>query len=915
MSALRSLLARLRNLLPGVAERHLGMDDEIASHLSLLTESYVQQGMTPQDAKSAARRQFGNATRLKERRREIGTFFTLSTLFGDVRFAGRQLWRDPILTLTAVCSLALGIGANTAIFSVAKRVLFDTLPVSNPHELRLVTWTSGPEQPVPPVWGDVSSTKEGGLSSTAFSYAVLEEMRKQRDVFSSLLAFKDVSLTASVDGHPELINAELLSGDALSDLGVYPILGRGLTLDDDDPGSGPAAVISEGYWAERFGRSPSVIGKTISLNGVVVTIVGVAPARFTGLTMGSAARLFVPIIMQPLILPRAQLIGDGGASLLANPQSWWLSLMLRLRPGVPEAKTQAVLDVILRRTAAVTLPNTKALELLGLRLMPGDRGLDYLRDFARPSYVLLALSGLVLLLACVNLANLLLARAASRRREISTRLALGAGRLRVLRQVLTESLLLAGLGGAAGLLLGYAGRNLIPSLLTESWRPAIVRVDFDWKVLSFTAAVSLTTGLLFGMIPAWQATRSDVNEALKDGSHATAGRSRVWLGRALVVSQVALSAVLLIGAGLFLRTLTNLSHRPLGFRAENLLLFQLNPPRTRYSDPQTLALYRRLEEKLALIPGVQGVTLSNIALIGDGHSGSTFHASGAPPLLQGADRVQTNAVGSDFFATMGIPLLEGRAFNQHDTTSAPTVAVINRALQRRYFPRQDPIGQTFDSEDIDGSARIVGVVDNTRYADLREETPPTFYLPYLQRPMVSRMVFELRTTSSPLSVLSPARAAVESLDRDLPLIDVRTQAQQVEATLSRERVFAQLATTFGLLALILSSIGIYGLMAYTVVRRTSEIGIRIALGARRQHVVTMVLRDSVLMVLLGVVLGISVALWLMRFVSSMLYGLRSGDPLTLAATAALLTLVALVAAVHPACRASVINPTLALRHE
>ncbi len=913
MPGLRLFISKLKGLLPG--RRDVDVDDEIRVHLDLLTNRYIQQGLTPTEASSAARRQFGNSTLLRERRREIGTFFALSTVLSDVRFAIRQLRRDLVLSLTAICSLALGIGANTAIFSVAKRVLFDTLPVQNPQELRLATWISGPERPVPPVWGDVSATKEGGLSSTVFSYPVLEEMRKQPAVFQYLIAFKDISVTASIEGHPELVNAEMLSGDAFTGLGVQPVLGRVLMpTDDQGPGTGPVVVVSEGYWAERFGRSPFVLGKTIALNGVAVTIVGVAPAHFAGLNLGTVSRLFFPLTMQPLIVPRAQAIGSRSNSLLSNPDSWWISVLVRLRPGVPEARTQAALDVVVRETAKATLPATKALDSLSFKLQPGDRGLDYLAGFAKPSYVLLALSVLVLSLACVNLANLLLARAASRRREISTRLALGAGRLRILRQVLTESLLLSLVGGMAGLLLGYAGRNAIPRIMTTPWRPSVVEVDFDWKVLLFTLAISLITGLFFGIIPAWQAMRADVNSALKDGSHSTDGRPRVWLARGLVVSQVALSAVLLIGAGLFLRTLSNLSQRPLGFDANNLLLFQLNLPRARYTDAQGNALYQQLEEKLALIPGVRAVTLSTIALIGDGHSGSTFHRSGTPLPPQGADRVQANGVGSDFFSTMGIPLIAGRSFNASDA-NGPAVAIINHALAKRYFANQDPLGQLFDSEDVDGPVRIVGVVENTRYANLRDETPPTFYLSNQQRVISGRMVFELRTAPAPFSVLSQVRTTVESLDRDLPLIDIRTQTQQIEASLSTERVFAQLTTAFGLLAVMLSSIGIYGIMAYTVARRTGEIGIRMALGAEGHQVLAMVLRDSLWMALTGVVLGICVALWLARFVGTMLYGLGASDPFTLMAAASLLILVALLAGVYPAHRASHINPTVALRHD
>ena len=831
----------------------------------------------------------------------------------DLRYAVRLLLKSPSFTLTAVLSLAIGIGANTSIFAVAKMVLFDTLPVKDPRQLRMLTWeSSGPDQPVPPVWGDVSRTKEGGLASTAFSYPVLREFRKKQEVFQDLIAFKDVEMTATVDGHPELITSEMLSGGALGALGVQPILGRTLSEADDNGTSAaasPFAVISEDYWNEKFGRSAAVLGKIISLNGSPVTIVGVTPARFTGLTMGNTARVFVPLSLQPLLVPRAQKIGAGGASLLDNPESWWVVVLARLRKDVPETETQAALDVVLRQTAKATLPEAKHLDQFHLKLRSGDRGLDYLAGFAEPSYILLALAGLVLLLACVNLANLLLARAAGRRREMSTRIALGAGRAIILRQLLTESLLLSALGGLAGLALGFVGRNLLSGLLADSWHRAGVKADFDWGVVSFAVAISLLTSLVFGAVPIWQAMRTDVNSALKEA------RQKVRVGQGLVVLQIALSTVLLIAAGLFVRTLLNLSFTPVGFPTDHLLVFKLNPPRTRYTDAQMLRLYANIEERFAAIAGVRSVTLSNIALIGDGHSGSSFEVSGQP-VDPNAERVQTNGVGETFFSTMGIPILAGRGFDTHDDARSMKVAVVNRALVRRFFPRENPIGKAFRYEDADVPVQIVGVAADTRYADLRSDTPPTFYVPYRQRDYSSRMIFELRTKSEPFSVLGQARAVVESLDRDLPLVDIRTEDEQIKASLSSERTFAELTSGFGLLALVLAGVGVYGLMAYTVARRTAEIGIRMALGARDEQVLTAVLREAIWMALIGVSAGIGVSSLLAQFVvGSMLYGLKTTDPLTISATTALMMCITALAAFGPARRASRVDPVGALRHE
>jgi predicted permease len=868
--------------------------------------------MPAEEASLAARRQFGNSSVVRERHREARSFLSLSALWRDVRFGARQLARNRLFTAIAVSSLALGIGANTAIFSAAKRVLLDTLPVSHPHDLRLLTWVSGHQQPVSQVWGDVWSTDGGGLASNAFSYLVFQEMRKETDV----VAFKDIKMTVSVDHHPELVSGELVSGGAFDVLGVNPILGRLLnSADDAGPGKGPVAMISEGYWATRFGRSRAVLGNALVVNGVSLTIVGVLPAQFTGLEMGSVAQVFVPITMQPVVAPRAQLL-PGDTSLLNNPQAWWIHILVRLRPDVSEMRTQSALNLSLRQTAMETLPEAKGLKQLHLELEQGDRGVDGLRgQFADPSYLLLALAGLVLLLACVNLANLLLARAANRQREMSTRLALGAGKAQILRQVLTESLLLASLGGTAGLGLGFLLRNAIPGLLDNSHGPAI-KVVFDWQVLAFAAALSLAAGLLFGMIPAWHAMHINVNRSLKGTGNTTIGRSTSWLGKGLVITQIALSMVLLIGAGLFVRTLVNLSRTTLGFRSDRLLLFELDPPRTRYSGKQMTMVYRQLEEKIAAIPGVRSVSLSNIAIIGDGYSGTTFHLPGGSPQST-EERVQINSVGTDFFRTMGIPVLQGRAFTEHDTSSAPTVAVVNKALARRFFPRENPIGQIFeaDSDDANGPIQIVGVAADTRYADLRAETPPIFYIPYRQQPNASHMVVEVHTAAEPGAVLSQVRASVESFDRELPMINVRTMTDQLAASLSAERVFAHLTAGFGLLALVLAAIGIYGIMTYTVSRRNQEIGLRMALGEQPASVVWMVLREALGMLTIGLVAGIGCSLALGRFVAAQLFGLRAVDTSTYVAAIALLSVVAVVSSFLPARRASAIDPLTTLRYE
>jgi len=917
-----NLLARFLSRLKWIAKRRrleMEMEDEVRFHLESHVDELVQRGVPAAEAKRRARLEFGGIESHKDAMRASVGVRGWDEMWADLRFGTRMLLKNPGFTAIAVASLTLGIGANTAIFAVARRVLLDTLAVKNPGELRLLTWVSGHERPVPPVWGDVSSTEGGGLVSTAFSFPVLEEMRKRTEVFQDLIAFKDVEgMTATVDGHPDIVTAEMVSGNAFDALGVQPILGRPLTpADDNGPGKGPVTVIGEGYWEERFGGSSSVLGKSISINGVPITVVGVIPARFAGLTMGSVAQIFVPLTMQPFLIPRAQVIASGNSSLLGNPQSWWVSVIARLRPDAPEAKAQAVLDAVLRHATLTTLSTVKDFDRFHLKLETGNRGQDYLQAQANQSYLLLTLAGLILLLACVNLANLLLARATARQREIGTRLALGAGRARIVRQLLTESLMLSILGGALGLVLSFSGRHLIPLLFENTGQLGALRPEFDWLTLAFTMAVSLAAAIVFGTLPAWQATRAAVNTALIDGSYATPSQNKLWMGKGLVVVQITLSTILLIGAGGFVRTLINLSHRPLGFQADHMLLFRLNPPRSRYSDVQMQSLYGQLEEKLAAIPGVRSATMSNIAIIGDGHSGSTFHVSGREIGPDDEERIQTNAVGADFFHTMGMAVLEGRGFSAHDTAISTKVAVVNQALVRRFFPKQDPIGQTFtcDSEDGAGQIQIVGVVADTRYLHLRSDTPATFYVPYVQRPLASRMVFELRTVGESSSIVSEVRAAVESMDRDLPLSDVRTMTEQIETTVSGERMFAQLTSAFGALALMLASVGIYGIMAYTVARRMNEIGIRMALGAPTRKVLLMILREASALAVIGISAGLSAGLLLMRFIRSMLFGLNPTDPFTLASAALLLLAIALLAGWGPARRASLIQPIQALNRE
>jgi len=899
-SGMQSLLFRKK--------RNREIEEELEGFLAASIVEKRQRGMTEKAARHAAFVEMGSRDAVRHKLWDVRWEAAVDGAMKDLRLAVRMLRKSPGFALVAIVSLALGVGANTAIFTVAKRVLFDRLPVERPEELRMLTWRSGHQQLVPPVWGDLWSTADGGLQSNVFSYPVIDAMRRQTHAFADLVAFKDISLTATVNNLPQVVDAELVSGNTLGAMGVGVVAGRPLTEADDREGM-RVAVVGEGFWHERMGGAAIGSGLTIHLNGEPVTVVGVVPARFAGLTMGRRSVIFAPLAMQPVVVPRAQ---RTSASLLDNPQSWWVSALVRLRPDVTEAQAQAELDAVLRQAAAPVLKKTPSASSFRLQLEPGERGMDALAgEYARASYVLMGLSGLVLLLACVNLANLLLARAAARQREIATRLALGAGRLRIARQSLMESLLLASIGGAAGAALGFAGRNVIPRMLSEP-----MEVEFDWRAVGFAVGLSLLTGMLFGLLPAWRAMHVDGQAALKDGSRASMGRSHKWMSHGLVVAQVALSLLLLVGAGLFVRTLRNLGSQALGFRADHLLLFRLDPPRSRYDDAQAKRLYARLEESLTSLPGVQSMTLSNIALIGDGHSGSSFHVVGRPPDPERA-RVQENGVGTDFLETMGIRLLQGRGFGPQDTGTSQRVAVINQALAKKFFPKGDALGSVFegDAEDEAGPMTIVGIVADTRYDDMRSETPPTFYEPYRQQIGTGRMVVTLRTQADPVSVLSGVRAAVAAADRDLPLIDVRTMEEQIRGTMGEARIFARLTTGFGALALVLAAVGVYGILSYAVALRTSEIGIRMALGAQAGAVRWMVVRESLSLLAIGVAAGVPVALLLTRLVRSELFGLTAADPVSFFGAIVVVGVMTVIAAWIPARRAAKVDPMVALRWE
>jgi predicted permease len=721
-------------------------------------------------------------------------------------------------------------------------------------------------------------------------------------------------MNATIHGDAQRVNADMVSGNFFASLDVQPQLGRALDPSDDAANSSNVAVVSDDVWQREFGRSVAVLGQTITLNQVSFVIVGVAPRGFTGAkVVMESPDVFVPIALQPLIDPK------GKKSLLTDNELWWVNIMARSKPGVDDATAQAVLDVQLRAATRATIPVAEGETLPRFALVDGSRGLHFTdRMFKRPIYVLLGLTGFVILLACANIANLLLARGAQRQREMSVRLAMGAGRIRIVRQLLTESLILAGIGGVLGLVLGYFGRSVLPNLLVSAWEPHNIDTPFNWTVFAFTAAVTLVTGILFGLAPALLASQVQLSGALKDTTQNATRRRKGLTGRTIVAFQIALSTLLVIGAGLFVRTLIALNSVDIGFNADHLLLFQIAPPIARYPQGKDVALHAQLEARVRALPGVESVTTAINPYIADNLENSNFLPEGES--LEDYKRRDKNSaedinkVGNTFFQTMGIPIVAGRSFSAQDTAASAKVAIINQALAQKRFPGVNPLGRRFKAEGDDW-IQIVGICANTHYLNLRDKPPAQFFLPYVQQTDIGGMVYEVRTGMDPATIAPSLRRVIQSVDPDLPMIDLRTQREQINATMQMERAFAALTAGFGVLALALACVGIYGIMAYSVTQRTNEIGIRLALGAQPAQVRSMILRESTWLTVIGIVAGVASALWLTRLVKSMLYGVTPNDPVTLAAGVVLLLGIALAATWIPARRAASVQPMEALRRE
>ncbi|HMV82224.1 MAG TPA: ABC transporter permease [Blastocatellia bacterium] len=863
-------------------------------------------------------------------------------MFQDLKYGWRMLLKNKGFTIVAVISLALGIGANTAQFSLVDTVLLRMLPVTEPERLVLFEWEAGNAFRTGGMRGTFVGGAAGRRSASIFTHTMIQTLQQARaqagqTPMSDLFAFAPLyEMTALVNDQAEVVRGQGVSGGYYNGLGVQPILGRTINDADDNAASSPVVVISHKYWQERFAASPTVIGQQLKLNNTSFTIIGVTPVGFRGtLQVGQNPEVTVPLNFEPVLL------GDNSAlKRKENRELWWVHLMGRLKPGASFDQARESLNATFQATALQMMPpprkdsdpvKIESKDYPNLKAQMGGRGLLEIRKiYSRTIYGLFAVVVAVLLIACANVANLLLARAALRGPEISVRLAVGAGRWRLIRQLLTESVLLAAIGGVAGILVAYWGKSALAALATRNtdFLPVGVEPSLSWRVLAFTAGVSLLTGIVFGLAPAWRATKADVSGALKQGRRSSGGVSK--LSKGLIVAQVALSLLLLFGAGLFIRTLNNLQKVNLGFNQENLLTFSVDPRQGGYKDERLTQFYQQLSERLDALPGVQSATFASVPLISQFTWNTDILLPGESEKTAGDHIANRQAVRENYFSTMQIPLLLGRGFTTQDTPQSPKVAIVNQDFVRKFFPNNDALGKRVREREEKDEVEIVGIVADHKYSSQREEIEPLMYTHWRQASdSFGGMYFALRTNSEPTAFTAAARQTVRDLDVSLPVTEVRSQKSRSEETLSQERLYARLLSFFGLLALVLAAIGLSGVLAYSVAQRTNEIGIRMALGAQATDVLQMVIRQGLKLVVLGLAVGAGIAYALKRLMASQyfgkrdwqrqmveqLYGVRSFDPLLFASITGLLLLVALLACWLPARRAARVDPLDALRHD
>ena len=846
----------------------------------------------------------------------------LDIVIRDLQYSLRMLARTPGFTAIAVLTLALGIGANTAIFTLLDQVLLRLLPVKDPQQLVLLSMR-----------GRHYGSNWGG---NAISHPMYRDFQAHNEVFSEMFCRFPIAASLSFGGQSERVAVELVSGTYFSALGVGPARGRVFTPEDDRLPSGhPYLVLNYDYWKTRFAADPEILGKELTINNYKMTVVGVAQQGFDGVELGHSPKIFIPIMMQPQIM-----VGNP-TDMLKERRNRWVNAFGRLKPGVSQQQAKAALQPFMHsmleqevQEAAFAHASTyDRQEFLKcwIDVLPGSQGRSYTRrQLSTPLWVLMATTGAVLLIACANLANLLLVRGSARTKEIAIRLAIGATRWQIIRQLLIESLSLSFLGGIAGLAFAFwADKALMGVYLPSDSGGLNISSLPDLRILLFTFAVTIFTGIIFGLVPAMQTTKPNISGTLKDQAGAVVGGGHHGLRKGLVVAQVTLSLLLLVGAGLFVRSLANLRNLGPGFPAEKLVGFNIDPSLNGYTPERLKVFYPQLSEVLSSIPGVQSVGLASMRILEDNEWDSGMSVEGFTP-AKPDDHAQPfmNQISPNYFATMGVPIVAGRDFNRNDNREVkhgpeafdwtPTTVMINEKFAKKYFAGRNPIGLHLGFGTDPGTPtdmEVIGVVKDIKYTGLRDEIPEQAFIPYLGSRFLGEMTFYVRTTMDPTQLMPTLRAKVRDLDPNLPIYAMRTTEVQINNSLSSERMIASLSAVFGFLATLLAVIGLYGVMAYAVAQRTREVGIRMALGAARGHVIWMVMREVLLLVAIGVTAGVIFSLMLTRVVQSQLFGLTPHDPFTLALATAALVFVACAAGYIPAWRASRLDPTVALRYE
>jgi predicted permease len=883
------------------------LHDEMAFHLAMREQ---QSRNTANDPASSARKDFGNPTLFREQCREMRSFVILETIWLDVRYGLRWLRHSPVFAAVAILTLALGIGANTAMFSLTYQVLLQVLPVPHPGEL-VVLRSPGPRQ---------GHTDSDGDNAAFFSYPLYRDIRDRTGhVFSGLVARYRVALSVSGLGNTERANGELVSGNYFEVLGVPPALGRVFSGQDETAaGANPVAVLSYGYWGRRFGYDSSILNKQLNINGALLTVVGVSQPGFTGVEVGQLPDIFVPITMKQQVEPNSDL--------LADRRYHWVAVIGRLQPGLTRSGAEAALAVVFHPILEAEVPLEQITprqkpQFLARKLLleDGSRGrLIVQRDTEQPLIILTAMVAVVLVIACVNLSGLLIARGEVRQREIAVRFSLGAGPARVLRQLLTEGLLLAFAGGGLGLVISpWLLRGMLQAIPREVGLNGL-HAELNTRMLVCAALLAVTTTLLFALLPALRLLRSGAQPARKEKSgSASAGTSGTVLRKWLIVSQVIFTTTLLAAAGLFTESLVNIRNISLGFNPDHVVEFSVAPELNRYTPRQTVQFFERLRDSLSALPGVRSVGVAEVPVMAGDTNGGSLTVEGYSASEDEEMRANRNWVGPGYLATLNIPLLAGRDFLPADTSDSPKVAIINEKLAQKYFAGRDPLGKHIAIRNT--SARpgieVVGVVADSRHADPRDPVVPFLYLPYAQDPKVGHATFYVRSSEDSRSLGDVLRAAVASLDQDLPVYHMMTLADRRDGSIFAERLMAELCLITGLLAVILAALGLYGVLAYMVVRRTREIGIRMALGASRGDVALMVLREVGRMTSIGLAIGLCSAIVIGHFIESQLFGVRGYSPAVLSITIGLLAVVAVLAGSLPARRAASVEPSIALRYE